>query len=101
MRGIIVKTDNTYEVIEYENTLDALQEIVEGYIEYVTIDRGLAMIVNEEGLLRGMDYNKLASRFYAGPCIVGNALIVGTKFGENISLTDEQIELIINRLKEN
>ena len=100
MRGIIVKTDNTYEVIEYKDTLDTLQKIVEGYIEYVSIDKGIAMIVNEEGLLRGMEYNKLASRFYAGPCIVGNALIVGTKNGENISLTDEQVELIANRLKE-
>lgn len=39
--------------VEIENTLEALQEAVFGYIECVTIASGRAvMIVNEEGLLR-------------------------------------------------
>ena len=62
---------------EVENTLEALQEAVFGYIECVTIVPGRAvMIVNEEGLLRGMAANPAASAF-AGIQIVGPAIVCG------------------------
>ena len=66
-----------YEVlpIEPENgkfTLEQLQSIVEGYIEVVHIGKEELMIVNEEGLLRNMEVNDVAStylnmrKFYLG-----------------------------------
>lgn len=62
---------------DIENTLDAFQEAVDGYIETVTLVQGRAvMIVNEEGLLRGMAPNPAASMI-AKTKIVGPALIVG------------------------
>ncbi len=65
------------EEIEIDNTLEALQAAVDGYIETVTLVPGRAvMIVNEEGLLRGMAPNPAASMI-AGNKIVGPALIVG------------------------
>ncbi len=39
------------------NTLEALQEIVGGYIELVQPCVDLALIVNEEGKIKGMPYN--------------------------------------------
>ena len=69
--------DRTHEIIEIENTLEALQAAVGGYIETVRLRVGDAvMIVNEEGLLLGLPYNTLASGF-AGRAIVGTAIIVG------------------------
>ncbi len=63
--------------VEIENTLEALQAAVNGYIETIGIVPGEAvMIVNEEGRLRGMAPNPIASAF-AGIDIVGSALIVG------------------------
>lgn len=63
--------------IEIDNTLEALQAAVDGYIETVTLVPGRAvMIVNEEGLLRGMAPNPAASMI-ARTKIVGPALIVG------------------------
>ena len=63
--------------VNIENTLDALQAAVDGYIEAVTLVPGKAvMIVNEEGLLRGMPYNAFAT-LIAARNIVGPALIVG------------------------
>ena len=63
--------------VEIENTLEALQAAVNGYIETIGIVPGEAvMIVNEEGRLRGMEPNPIASAF-AGIDIVGPALIVG------------------------
>jgi hypothetical protein len=63
--------------VEIDNTLEALQAAVDGYIETIGIVPGEAvMIVNEEGRLRGMAPNPIASAF-AGIDIVGPALIVG------------------------
>lgn len=65
------------EEIEIENTLEALQNIVGGYIETVTLTQEKAvMIVNEEGMLLGYGINPVAS-LIAGTKIVGPALIVG------------------------
>lgn len=98
MTGILLKTNGEYEVIEYQNTLEELHSIVNGFIEYVHIFPNIEMIVNEEGLLIGLEFNELATRFY-NHGIVGNALIVSTKNGENVSLTSEQVEFIIDKLK--
>lgn len=40
-----------------ENTLEALQEAVGGYIETVPVMTDTLMIVNEEGKLRGLPHN--------------------------------------------
>lgn len=62
---------------DIENTLEALQAAVDGYIEAVTLIPGKAvMIVNEEGLLRGMAQNPIASAV-ANTQIVGPAVVVG------------------------
>ena len=67
----------THETIEIENTLEALQKAVGGYIETVRlrVDNAV-MIVNEEGLLLGLPFNAVASAL-AGQTIVGVALAVG------------------------
>lgn len=63
--------------IDIENTLEALQKEVEGYIECLTlVPQKVAMIVNEEGLLHGMTVNLSASAV-AGVGIVGPAVVVG------------------------
>ena len=65
------------EEVEIENTLEALQKQVGGYIETLTlIPCKAVMIVNEEGLLLGLTINPAASAL-AGVKIVGPALIVG------------------------
>lgn len=68
-----------HEVIDIENTLEALQNAVGGYIETVRlrVDNAV-MIVNEEGLLLGLPFNAVASAL-AGQTIVGVALVVGVR----------------------
>lgn len=76
MKALLIN-DRSVEEIEIENTLEALQKAVDGYIETVTLIVGYAvMIVNEEGLLRGMPSNLTASAIAARK-IVGTALVVG------------------------
>ena len=68
---------NSISEAEAENTLEALQAAVDGYIETVTLipDKAV-MLVNEEGRFRGMAPNPIASAA-ANTQIVGPAIIVG------------------------
>lgn len=85
------------EEIEIENTLEALQKQVGGYIETLTLIPGKAvMIVNEEGLLLGLTINPAASAL-AGVKIVGPALIVGVGDEDFCDLAPEIARRIITK----
>lgn len=90
MKALLIN-DRSVEEIEIENTLEALQKAVDGYIETVTPIGGYAvMIVNEEGLLRGMPSNLTASAVAARK-IVGPALVVGVD-GEEFADIPKDVE---------
>lgn len=59
-------------------TLDEMQAFVGGLIEPVYLDDGLTILVNEEGLLNGMEMNVRASMLVGFP-LVGPALLVNDK----------------------
>ena len=58
-------------------TLEELRAFVGGYIEllYPPSQVGAALVVNEEGRLRGLPLNKVASAAYGHDFIVGDALL--------------------------
>jgi hypothetical protein len=66
----LMKADG--EVVEdYDvSSLDKLQEAVGGYIEIVTIDKEMCLVVNEEGLIMNLKKNMWAS-------LISNRNIVG------------------------
>ena len=73
--------------LEIPNTLQALQELVGGYIETITLTRHSCCIVNEEGRLK-----RLLPNFYLnGGLIVGNAVFVGVKGDGFRDITDDEI----------
>lgn len=59
-----------------DEELHAMQAAVSGYIEVVRISEDAALIVDEEGLLKCLNQNALAS-LVARQQIVGTAVIVG------------------------
>ena len=60
-------------------TLEQMQSAVGGYIEFVRITTdGAMMVVNEDGRLKKLPYNKVAS-IMAGRNIVGDVLIFSKK----------------------
>ncbi len=77
--------------IEIENTLEAKQHLVGGYIEcvYPTNDDSVVFICNEEGKINGMPLN----RDIGHDIIAGPFLILGDDYenGDFKSLNDNQI----------
>lgn len=73
MKAIFKAPGKAPEIIEVENTLEALQEKVGGYIETVTVASDACIVCNEEGRLLGLPYNA----YVAGRSFVGPILIVG------------------------
>lgn len=64
-----------------DNTLEALQEIVGGYIETVTATRDLVIICNEEGRLLGLPYNcRIRGYDFVGPIIYAG--VQGDEFAD-------------------
>ena len=57
MRVLRIEPGKAPEIVEIENSLEALQEQVGGYIETLTFARDAALIVDEEGKLKGKPYN--------------------------------------------
>lgn len=94
-KAIVITTDNEISIrdleVKNDSMLEALQQIVGGYIETVRPIRlrgDLLMIVNEEGLLQNLPVNEVGSYLYGidlhGNPIVGNIAIVdrGYRNGE-------------------
>ena len=62
-------------VVEPANDLAALQHLVGGYIETVTIAKDMVVICNEEGRMLGLPYNTKISNVE----FVGTILLAGVR----------------------
>ena len=69
----LIKTDGTIVEDVAIEKLEQQQKLVGGYIKYV-YKEDLVFIVNEEGLLRSMDYNLVAS-VASGRDLVGDVIL--------------------------
>lgn len=61
------------EVIEVENELKPLQKLVNGYLETITVNSHMVMVLNEEGRLRNM----VPNFYYKNELIVGPVFFCG------------------------
>ncbi|HPD89014.1 MAG TPA: DUF3846 domain-containing protein [Oscillospiraceae bacterium] len=57
------------------NTLEAMQELVGGYIETVTLEDGLILVCNEEGRMNGLPPNASVTTRYGQQYIYGDFFI--------------------------
>jgi hypothetical protein len=75
--------------------LESLQRLVGGYIECVSVGKGVDMFVNEEGLLIDLPLNKVVS----GHTLVGTIVAISCDDeGESIGLNDEQLSYAMTLL---
>lgn len=115
MPGVIVAgTDESVRLVETEDVrLRDLQELVDGYIESVSLSPQfltltdekqprLIMLVNEEGKMRGLAYNAIATQIFGGEgdCIVGDAVIAGTDGEDIVPLPDGLAQEIMDAIAE-
>jgi len=90
VKALRVNADMTTEVIDLERGQAGyaqLYDAVCGYIEYVSLCPTISMVVNEEGKLRDMHYNDIATGIWAAyygltDRILGNAVLVGPSDAE-------------------
>lgn len=84
---MIIKTNGSVVKVEPKNgsdfKLDELKEVVNGYIEIITLNDGNYMVVNEEGKINGLEYNPIATGILCGArgfgdFVVGNVLVCKT-----------------------
>ena len=75
----------------FDNTLEAFQEAVGGYIEAVTIADDVVLICNEEGWLRGLPINTRV----AGTTFVGTVIVAGVKGEEFASLKSRHVPHVL------
>ena len=86
----------------FDNDLKAFQKAVGGYIETVTLATDLVIICNEEGRLKELPYNRLASMFYGemyhGQPILGDVIFACYEYDYLISMdrAEKVVEDMLN-----
>lgn len=84
-----------------KNTLETFQELVDGYIEILTIGHTetggtIALTLNEEGKIKNLPLNKLIHGRGGSDALVGTFFITAFNMqGDNISLNDADCEKLI------
>lgn len=99
IKVLMLKTGQLPQVKEIDNTLEAMQKIVGGYIESVSLEKDVDLIVNEEGKYNGCKPNRLLvfdRDIYQLDedfldVVYGDCFVVGVSNGEFVSLSDLNI----------
>lgn len=76
-------------IVTIPNTLEAMQEVIGGYIETVTLPNGLVLVMDEEGRLKGLRENVRCVQFGT---IVGRIFITAAEGESFRSLTVDEIQ---------
>lgn len=85
-KGLKVTSDGQSEIVSFESEFVSLQEmqnIVNGYIEFVYLPNNMIMVVNEEGKMNNLPLNVNATKMFApimNDSIVGDVLIIDKKY---------------------
>ncbi len=96
MRAILKKVGEAPKIIEIENTLEALQDAVGGWIEAIYLDNNAVLICDEEGKLKGLPSNFVTS----SDIIVGDVLFVSVADEDFTDITAEAEQTVMDLLGE-
>lgn len=88
MKALRKRPGEAWEEVEIENTLEALQAEVGGYIAIDTLRSDLVLVVNAEGAINGMRFNM---NLYETP-LFGTILVVGAKGNEFCDILETHLK---------
>lgn len=91
MKALRKRPGEAWKEVEIENTLEALQAEVGGYIETVTLLSDLVLIVNEEGAINDMPFNMNL----CGMQLFGTILAVGVDGDEFCDVPGQHLKDIL------
>lgn len=100
MMSVIVIKPKRYDTsyMDIDGSLESLQKLVGGYIEPCAPaelrERGIELLANEEGLLKGLEPNRNLYPFF----LVGTLVAVGVGEDEFTGLSAEQMRYLVNWL---
>lgn len=97
MKAIKIEPASAPEIVEIDNTLEALQNAVNGYIEALRVSKKAVLIVNEEGKLKGHGICRFVYTSRWHDQVVGNILIVGVDGEEFCDLNKKQIDFFMKQ----
>jgi len=96
MRALLKGTkDKEFRQIIVPNELEVLQQLVDGYIEHVTIASDCVLLCNEDAVAMGLDFNCA----FCGICFIGPILLAGVDGEEftdcpwSVTMANKCIEL--------
>jgi Domain of unknown function (DUF3846) len=100
IRVLYIPSDKEPVELSIDNTLEAEQKLVEGWIEPVLLYKYVYLYMNEEGIYKHLPVNRNASNLACGP-IIGETFVSRIDVhGDNVSLTEEDIKILNHRMKE-
>ena len=94
LKIVVVEPNKVPYVKEIEDTLEAKQAIVGGYIETIRLPQDFYIIVNEEGKMKGLEPNRMIRGL---DMLVGTFFITKSYNRDFATLTDADAEAVIRK----
>ena len=89
IKVLVVEPNKEPYIKEIESSLESLQDIVGGLIEYINLENNVDLICNEEGKINNLPFN----RSIGNDIIAGTFIIAGINLrnGETISIPKDKV----------
>ena len=89
IKVLVVEPNKEPYIKEIESSLESLQDIVGGLIEYINLENNVDLICNEEGKINNLPFN----RSIGNDIIAGTFIIAGVNLrnGETISIPKDKV----------
>ena len=89
IKVLVVESNKEPYIKEIESSLESLQDIVGGLIEYINLENNVDLICNEEGKINNLPFN----RSIGNDIIAGTFIIAGVNLqnGETTSIPKDKV----------
>lgn len=100
LRIVIVEPNKAPYIKKVSNTLRALQDIVGGNIETITIPNRFIIVCNEEGRIHSLPLCRILTQNNCEFPLFGTCFLISSSGEEFVSLSEKQIEECIELFSE-